>query len=81
MNKVPRSISHLKVGQRVRVGYRSWIPDEDDVFVGFSGEGEDRRATFRNEDGSTWDAYRFNNRWCVGSSADGAKLYAPIKED
>jgi hypothetical protein len=41
-------------------------------FVGITGAGDDRRATFRtpgyaNDD---WDAYRFNGRWCYGTSAD-----------
>jgi hypothetical protein len=72
----------LIVGQRLRVGYRGWVPKHDDVFEGFEGEGEDRRAKFRSvEDGSKWEAYRYNGRWVVGSSADPARLYPPTYGD
>lgn len=77
--KNPRSISNLAVGQRVRVGYRSWVPEHDSIFEGFKGEGEGRRAMFRDaEDGMRWEAYRYRGRWAVGTSADQARLYPPV---
>lgn len=47
-------------------------------FVGITGTGEKRRATFRSDDGRgklfTWEAYRFQGRWAYGSSADRLSL-------
>lgn len=42
---------------------------------------EEVRAVFVSHDNSRiseWEAYRYNGRWAVGSSADGAKLYSPV---
>jgi len=58
--------------------------EEDAVFVGVTGEGNDRRATFRSLDQRTyedrveyeWDAYRYNGRWAYGSSAETLRLLA-----
>jgi hypothetical protein len=90
------SISNLKAGTVLRVGYRAWVPTENDTFLGFRFEGgetlypskrdaalsgkdmNDLRAVFAPHGAGraeSWEAYRYNGRWCVGSSADGAKLF------
>lgn len=81
-------IDSLEPGAKVRLKFcgSGWNAehDEDAVFVGVTGEGNDRRATFRSLDQRTyedrveyeWDAYRYNGRWAYGSSAETLRLLA-----
>lgn len=71
-----RRISSMQAGEAVTLRFhtRSGHFDEAAVFVGLSEDGE--TATFRSasdnksdDDTYDWDAYRFQGRWCYGSSA------------
>jgi hypothetical protein len=52
--------------------------EEDAVFIRITGEGDERRATFRTQvvKPYEWEAYRFNGRWAYGSSAETLRLVA-----
>ena len=57
---------------------------EQAVFVGITGDGEDRCATLISEtmEGGShhWEAYRMNKRWVYGSSADSLSVVAVVAE-
>jgi hypothetical protein len=64
-----RYIDDLKPGEVATVGYRHhrW----QSTFVGWVLEDGVPRAQFRDNDRDTvWEAYLFEGRICVGSSAD-----------
>lgn len=48
------------------------------MFMGITGEGENREARFLDDDGVEWDAFIFKGRWCVGSGAVPAKLLEAV---
>lgn len=53
--------------------------EENAIFLGIEGTGNDRKAKFVSRAGSSgstynWSAYRFNGRWSYGSSADYMKI-------
>ena len=66
-----KKINDLNVGESVLLhfaGSKRFGNDPYDAeytFLGFEGEGDDRRAMF---DGM--EAYKFNGRWAYGSSAE-----------
>lgn len=73
-------IAKLTPGAKVVLDFAGKYTEEAE-FVRLTGEGEDRTATFRSKshrDGSEydWDAYRVNNRWVFGSSAQRLSLVA-----
>jgi len=68
-----RYIDDLNPGDAAIVGYRNHrIPTR---FVGWKLEDGKPRASFRDHDGMEWDAYMYEGRFCVGSSADELKVY------
>lgn len=79
-----KRIDSLTPGTKVRLKFcaefqgRDRAYEEDAVFVGVTGTGDERRATFRSQDRADrtydWDAYRFNGRWAYGSSAETLRL-------
>ena len=46
------------------------------TFVGISGTGDDRRATFHDDTTGDWDAYRYEGGWAYGTSAERLQLIA-----
>lgn len=82
-----KRIDSIKNGQRVTLRFMAnfqgkdgaW--DEDMVFDGIDGDGDDREARFKYLDSSDhWKAYRFNGRWVYGSSAETLRLIT-VHED
>lgn len=76
-------IDNLTPGDVVNLTFteRGESTNELAVFVGLDGEGDARRATFRQASGSgsfEWDAYRYSGRWAYGSSADRLSLYSVV---
>ena len=72
-------IDSLKVGDLATLGYRTHRFDS--IFAGWSLDGGAPRAKFVDADGTEWDAYMFEGRMCVGSSADELKVHAIIARD
>lgn len=58
--------------------------DEQALFLGIIGEGDERLARFSSFGDSprayTWEAYRYTGRWAFGSSADRISLSEVIFE-
>lgn len=74
-----KRIDSLKPGTKVRLRFgREFQGDgsdfEDAVFEGITDTGDDRRATFSQDGGIEWDAYRYQGRWAYGSSAESLRL-------
>lgn len=74
-------IDKLEPGQRVRLlftgSFNGRPYEENAIFLGISGEGDDREATFQQDhDGQPfkWDAYRYDGGWAYGSSAERLRL-------
>jgi hypothetical protein len=71
-----KRISSLKGGESVTLKFHGSKqfgndPYELDVtFVGFFNESDEKRARFDYGDGTTFDAYRYANRWSYGTSAE-----------
>lgn len=70
-------------------GTQSYGRVEPALFVGVEGKGDDRRATFVQVSTSgpmgpqgqlsyEWQAYRYEGRWAVGSSADVLRLHTVL---
>ena len=47
---------------------------EDVLLVKIEGEGDDQRATFKDNEIGEWEAYRYNGRWCYGSSCEPLRV-------
>lgn len=75
-------IDQLTPGTNVTLGFTHG--EEPAEFVGITGAGEDRRATFISRfdtplDGAMsmqWGAYRHNGRWVYSTSAEPLRLLA-----
>lgn len=71
-------IDQLTPGTRVLLGFS--YGDEPATFVGITGQGDDRLATFDSDrgDGTSyrWSAYRAGGRWAYGSSCERLTLEA-----
>ena len=71
-----KTIDRLVPGQPCRLGFKHG--DEPAVFMKIEGEGSLRRATFRQKLHSggwtEWEAYRYQDRWVYGTSADRLRL-------
>lgn len=56
--------------------------EDEAVFVGVVGEGDDRRARFLSTDSEggayEWEAYRYGGRWAWGTSADRLRVLEVI---
>lgn len=56
---------------------------EEALFMGVTGEGDERQAHFvsRNYDGQPyqWAGYRMDGRWCYGSSGDSLRVLSVDK--
>lgn len=71
-------IDKLEPGAHVRLYFTSTYGnqerEEDAVFVGITGDGDDREATFRQPDSDSepfeWQSYRYDGYWAYGSSAE-----------
>lgn len=82
-------IDTLTPGDTVRLLYAGSAtfgngPHEGEaVFLGISGAGDARRATFRDTTGRqiTWEAYRYNGHWAYGSSAEPLRLLEVLTSD
>jgi hypothetical protein len=67
-----KTINGLKAGETVNLQFHGSKrfgndPYQDEhVFVGFEGEGDDKRAVFEGG----FEAYRYNGRWSYGTSAE-----------
>lgn len=73
-----KRIDSLKYGQRVNLRFHGRATREEDaIFRGIDGDGEDRRATFE-QDGFIWTAYRYQGHWAYGSSADRLQLLEEV---
>lgn len=78
-------ISSLKGGENVTLkfhGSKQFGNDPyelDVIFVGFFADhtqSDDKRARFDYGDGTTFDAYRYANRWSYGTSAERLSIVA-----
>jgi hypothetical protein len=76
-------IDQLTEGAEVVLGFTEshGMHRESATFVGRSGEGEDRLATFSTPPAHAtfgqsyeWEAYRHRGRWCYGTSAQTLRL-------
>ncbi len=77
-----KRISHKNVGEAFELRFTSDGSTTKHMLVGYhspTGDRKDDTADFREvisqevysiELGSMWSAYRFNGRWCYGTSAD-----------
>ena len=55
--------------------------EEEHIFRGVSGEGDDRRALFWSATGHyDWEAYRYRGHWAYGTSADRLSLVAVVPD-
>jgi hypothetical protein len=67
-----KTINGLKPGESVNLQFHGSkqfgnAPFQDErVFVGFTGEGEEKRAIFEDD----FEAYRYMGRWAYGASAE-----------
>jgi hypothetical protein len=70
-------IDDLGVNDRAQLGSR---PSNRFVstFLGWRIEDGAPRAHFVDDDGTEWDAYLFEGKFCVGSSADELRVYAVV---
>lgn len=61
-----------KTGMKYTVGYRNntW----DATFIGWEIKDEKPRMKWEDDEIGEWDAYMFEGRMCVGSSADELKI-------
>lgn len=76
-------IDKLAPGSMVELRFDRSEETERAVFIGVKGEGDDRRATFVQGEGDSlfsWEAYRFQNRWCYGSSAGSLSVAEVVDE-
>lgn len=76
-----KRIDSLKPGTKVTLRFMREFQgtgsyDEDAIFEGITGTGDDRLATFSSTGDFSWSAYRFNGRWAYGSSAETLRLVA-----
>lgn len=72
------SIDGLEIGKNVCLSSAGTLWRAE--FIGITGSGTERRATFKSwrADGIeyVWDAYRYQGRWVCGSSADRLSVIA-----
>lgn len=47
---------------------------KDVLLVKVEGSGDDARATFSDDQIGEWEAYRYNGRWCYGSSCEPLRV-------
>ncbi len=76
-------IDTLTVGTKVRLDFGGDY-EEEATFMGITGTGDDRRATFESVDEDrhdvyTWQAYRYNRRWAFGTSAQTLSLVKVVE--
>jgi hypothetical protein len=67
----------LPAGTRVTLALHGWAGSVEymtQTFVGITGAGDERRATFNDEMTGDWDAYRYEGGWAYGSSAQRLQL-------
>ena len=68
-----KRISPKNIGHMFELRFHGTHPSEDRwdfyTLIKFEGEGEDARATFKDEH-IEWEAYRFAGHWAYGSSGD-----------
>lgn len=78
-----KRIDQLTPGTQVVLGFVGWgntLTTDNATFVGVTGAGDDRRATFRSANTHSprgsyeWDAYRYNGGWVYGTSAQRLRL-------
>jgi hypothetical protein len=62
------STFHLFFHKNSRMG--STYELENCILIKIEGEGDDRRATFKDNEIGEWEAYRYNGHWAYGSSAE-----------
>ncbi len=76
---VKPQIKSLKPGQQLILTFKNAsnkvISEEEATFVSYAKNGDEQTATFSQVNPTTgktyeWDAYRFQNRWVYGSSAE-----------
>jgi hypothetical protein len=75
-------INAANVGRVLTLGFHSpYNPFEQDAkLLKLEGEGDDARATFKDEDGMEWEAYRYNGRWAYGSSANRLQVLGVLND-
>lgn len=89
MPSAPR-IDKLEKGTFVTLDFNDRY-QEDAVFLGIVGEGDDRRARFAQAGAShaasangcyrmtEWEAYRYNGGWAFGTSAERLRLVGVMR--
>lgn len=67
-------IEDCEPGKTYTVGYRgnNWNARFEEWFIEDNGP----RMKWTDKEGGSWEAYMFNGRMCVGSSADELKIIA-----
>lgn len=75
--KLPR-LDNLKPGSFIVLDFAGRY-ERPAIFIGITGEGDDRDANFVSPDFDgrdtySWSAYRYNGHWAFGSSAERLRL-------
>jgi hypothetical protein len=72
-NLTPGTTVTLRFNGPKSLGNAPW--EEEFLFLGIEGSGDDRHARFTSDDLSgAWEAYRYNGHWAYGSSAERLSL-------